>query len=142
MVYIDTSVAVALLTVEPATKSVQQWFEALSDVPVGSDWLITEFASALSIKTRMGQLTPAQARVVRAEFELLCSSGLRIAPVSRSAFANAAALAAAPRHGLRAGDALHLAVAKEMRAKFVATLDQAMLGNLKRLGFATAAISR
>ena len=50
MVYVDTSVIVALLTVEPSTEAVTAWFSELEEPLVSSDWLVTEFSSALSIE--------------------------------------------------------------------------------------------
>lgn len=133
MVYVDTSVVVPLLTMEPSSESVTEWFASLQEMPVSSDWLLTEFASAISIKVRTGQLSGVAAKAVHKEFQLLASSGLRLVPVSRTAFKAAADLAQAHIHGLRAGDALHLAVAQETGAKTIATLDGMMAKNAKRL---------
>lgn len=133
MVYVDTSVLVPLLTMEPSSEQVTTWFATLQEMPVSSDWLVTEFASAISIKVRTGQLTVVAAKGVHKEFQLLASSGLRLAPVSRNAFKTAADLARAHIHGLRAGDALHLAVAQEIGTKTIATLDSMMAKNAKRL---------
>lgn len=133
MVYLDTSAAVPLFVAEPASDQVDRWLGAC-DVPlVSSDWIITEFASALSIKERSGTLAASDARAAWRNFEIFCQSGLRLAPVSRNAFEAAAKMARDPAHGLRAGDALHLAAALEMGAKTIATLDAAMSGNAKRL---------
>jgi len=133
MVYVDTSVIVPLLTLEPSSENVTAWFANLQEMPVSSDWLLTEFASAISIKVRTGQLSGVTAKAVHKEFQLLASNGLRLVPVSRSAFKAAADLAHAHIHGLRAGDALHLAVAQETGAKTIATLDGMMAKNAKRL---------
>lgn len=133
MVYVDTSVIVPLLTLEPSTQSVKAWFASLQDMPVSSDWLLTEFSSAISIKARTGQLSEAAAKAVHKEFQLLASSGLRLAPVTRAAFKAAADMAQVHKHGLRSGDALHLAVAREIGAKTIATLDGTMAKNAKRL---------
>ncbi len=134
MVYVDTSVIVALLTVEPKTQSVTAWYAELGDTPTCSDWLLTEFSSALSIKLRTGQITEATAKRVRKEFALLTDGGLRIVPVSRAAFAHAAEMVKLHDRGLRAGDALHLAVALELGASHMATLDVTLATNAKRNG--------
>ena len=136
MVYVDTSVIVSLLTEEPTTESVTAWFANLQDMPVSSDWLLTEFSSAISIKIRTGQLSGIAAKAVHKEFQLLALSGLRMAPVSRSAFKAAADMAQVHRYGLRSGDALHLAVAQEIGAKTIATLDGTMSKNARRLKMA------
>ena len=134
MIYVDTSVIVALLTVEPKTQDVTAWYAGLRDTPTSSDWLLTEFASALSIKLRTGQINEANAKWVRKEFGLLVGGGLRIVPVSRDAFAKAAEMVRPHAHGLRAGDSLHLAVALELGASRMATLDRMLAANAKRSG--------
>lgn len=137
MVYVDTSVIVALLTVEPSTEAVTIWFSGLKQIPVSSDWLLTEFSSAIAIKVRTGRLAEADARAVRREFQLLSSNGLRLVPVSRAAFKVAAHMAQAHRYGLRSGDSLHLAIAQEASARTIATLDGTMAKNAKRLKMTT-----
>lgn len=134
MLYVDTSVIVALLTVEPKTPDVTAWYAALQDTPTCADWLLTEFSSAISIKLRTGQLSEAHAKRVHKEFELLASGGLRIVPVSRTAFSRAAEMVRHHQYGLRAGDSLHLAVALELGARKVATLDTTLGKNAKRMG--------
>ena len=139
MVYVDTSVIVALLTVEAKTASVVDWFQTLVEPPTSSDWLAIEFASAVSIKVRVGQLSEAQGRRVRREFDHLASNGLRLVAVSRRAFHRAADFVAQHRRGLRSGDSLHLAVALESGATEIATLDATLARNAKREGLAVVA---
>lgn len=134
MIYVDTSVIVALLIVEPKTQSVTAWYTGLGDTPTCSDWLLTEFSSALSIKLRTGQINEASANRVRKEFKLLADGGLRIAPVSRGAFGHAAEMVRLHDSGLRSGDSLHLAVALELGANQMATLDGTLAANAKRKG--------
>lgn len=136
MVYVDTSVIVALLTVEPKTPEVTAWFAGLRETPACSEWLLPEFHSAISIKLRTGQITVANARQVRRAFEALTNGGLRMIPVSRAAFSQAAKLTQQHAHGLRAGDSLHLAIALELEASHMATLDGALAKNAKRNGMA------
>ncbi|MBE7420837.1 MAG: type II toxin-antitoxin system VapC family toxin [Zoogloeaceae bacterium] len=137
MIYLDTSAAVPLFVREPASAAVDAWFEACADPLLSSDWIVTEFASALSLKERSGALSTKDARAVWRGFEAFCDSGLRLVAVSRQAFKEGARLARQQAHGLRAGDALHLAVALETGAKTVATLDTAFAANARRLKFRT-----
>ena len=133
MIYLDTSAAVPLFVAERSSELVDRWLSEC-DVPVvSSDWMVTEFASALSIKERSGTLAARDAKVAWRSFETFCHSGLRLAPVSRNAFEVAAKLVREPLYGLRSGDALHLAVAKEIGAKIISTLDATMASNAKRL---------
>ena len=133
MIYLDTSAAVPLFVREPASSAVDAWFEACAEPLLSSDWIVTEFASALSLKERSGMLTSRDARAAWRGFEAFCESGLRLLTVSRQAFREGARLARQPGHGLRAGDALHLAVALEVGAKAIATLDTALAANARRL---------
>ncbi len=134
MIYVDTSVIVPLLTAEPKTQVVTAWFSELSNTPTCADWLLTEFYSALSIKLRTGQINEVNAKRVRKEFELLIDGGLQVVAVSRSAFRHAAKMVQQHAHGLRSGDSLHLAVALELEAKHIATLDGTLAANAKRHG--------
>ena len=141
MIYLDTSAAVALFVAEPSSELVDRWLSAC-DVPlVSSDWMVTEFASALSIKQRSGVLAGKDAKAAWRNFETFCRSGLRLAPVSRNAFEVAAQLVREPTHGLRSGDALHLAVAQEIGANVISSLDATMVSNAKRLKMANVVFS-
>lgn len=137
MIYFDTSAAVPLFVREPASAAVDAWLETCSDPLLSSDWIVTEFASALSIKERSGMLGAKDARAAWRGFEAFCESGLRLIAVSRQAFKEGARLARQQSHGLRAGDALHLAVALEVGAKAIATLDVTLAANARRLKMQT-----
>jgi len=108
---------------------------------LSSDWIVTEFASALSLKERSGMLGAKDARAAWRGFEAFCESGLRLIAVSRQAFKEGARLARQQSHGLRAGDALHLAVALEVGAKAMATLDATLVANARRLKMRTVKFS-
>jgi len=140
VIYLDTSVAVALLVPEPGSAMALRWFGRLDALPGLSDWTVTEFASALSIKERTGQLSKRDVARVRREFDSFCA-GLRVLPVSRESFTAATALAARPELGLRSGDALHLAVAMGAAATTIATLDRAMAEASERLGVRLEALA-
>ena len=112
MRYLDTSAVVSLLRPEPATATVQRWVarNAATGLHV-SDWVTVEVSSALSILQRTGELaTPARAQAQQT-YELLTSNAFEVLTVRRSAYALAAKWTAQSELSLRAGDALHLAVA-------------------------------
>ena len=137
MVYLDTSAAVPLFVREPSSAAVDAWFESCAEPLLSSDWIVTEFASALSLKERAGALSTKDARAAWRGFEDFCESGLRLLTVSRQAFREGARLARQPGHGLRAGDALHLAVVLEAGAGTIATLDTMLAANARRLKLRT-----
>ena len=98
---------------------------------------MTEFASALSIKERRGDITAVDARAVWTEFEAFCGTGLRLVPVSRTSFEAAAHMVREVASGLRSGDSLHLAVALEIGASSMATADHNLDTNAKKKGLKT-----
>ena len=134
MIYADTSVWVALLTQEAGTSRVEQWFGSCSEPLVSADWTLTEFHSAIAIKTRTGQMSADQAMEALELFDHLSSGGLALVPVSRAAYRAAAALVDDYRQGLRGADALHMAVAQELGLQQFATLDRNQAANAQRLG--------
>jgi predicted nucleic acid-binding protein len=55
--YLDTSLLVSALTRESETDRVQSWLaEQANEICAISDWVVSEFSSALSIKLRSGRL--------------------------------------------------------------------------------------
>lgn len=125
--YLDTSLLVAALTNEAETERMQAWLaaQAPEDLAI-SDWVTTEFSSALSIKLRTGQLDKTHRADALAMFTRLSADSFAILPISGVQFRTAARFADQYGLGLRAGDALHLAVCADNGAT-LCTLD-------KRLG--------
>jgi predicted nucleic acid-binding protein len=72
MVYVDTSVLVALYTREPKSADVSRWYAACADELVSAAWCVSEFASALAIKQRTGQIAEADAQTAWRQFERMC----------------------------------------------------------------------
>ena len=133
MVYVDTSVLVALHLNESRSADAARWYGACTDKLVSAMWCVTEFASALSIKQRTGQVTEAEGQAAWQRFERLCANDLQLLPVEPATFHRAAVLTLDAATGLRAGDSLHLAVALETKARSIATLDGVLVQNAKRM---------
>lgn len=133
MIYVDTSVLVALCTNEPKSNAVSHWYCRCKDELVSAMWCVTEFASALGIKQRTGQITAAQGQSAWQQFERLCENDLHLLSVEPASFHRAALLTLETESGLRAGDALHLAAALEANASSMATLDAVLAKNAARM---------
>jgi predicted nucleic acid-binding protein len=130
--YVDTSALVALCTHEPMSAAVSYWYSRSRDELVSSIWCVTEFASALGIKQRTGQLSTDEASAAWLQFERLCANDLQLLPAEPAIFHKAALMSLDATTGLRAGDALHLATALEVKAKRMLTLDVVFARNAKR----------
>ena len=102
----------------------QAWLGAqtIGDLAV-SAWVATEFSAALSIKVRRKDLMLEHRASALAAFTRLLATSFASLPVSERQFQTAARFANQSHLGLRAGDALHLAIAADHGLELV-TLDQ------------------
>ena len=121
MLYLDTPLLVAAFTNEAETERIQHWLGRQPEDNLAiSDWVATEFTSALSIKLRTGQIDANDRAEVLAKFAQLAADSLTVVPVSRLQFRTAARFADQHTLGVRAGDALHLAVCADHGATLCA----------------------
>ena len=132
MLYVDTSVLVALCTKEAKTADVVKWYAGCTQELASAAWCVTEFASAMGLKQRTGQLTEEQTQTAWLQFERMCANDLQLLPVEVMTFHRAAMLTMDASAGLRAGDALHLACAIANKAQGIVTLDAVLAKNAKR----------
>ena len=135
--YLDTSLLVAALTNEAETGRIQAWLaaQAAGEMTI-SDWVTTEFSAALSIKLRSGQIDAGHRASALAMFTRLSADSLAMVPVSGLQFRTAARFADHYALGLRAGDALHLAICADHGAT-LCTLDRRLGDAGSELGVKT-----
>ena len=141
MVYMDTSAIVALIVPEPDSTTVARWYTETQSGLVSAVWCVTEFASALGIKQRTGQLDAQQAGQAWLSFERLVANDLELVPLDPAVFHRAASMAIDAGTALRAGDALHLACAEQVKARELATLDAVMARHAERLQIKLTALT-
>lgn len=140
MIYIDTSALVPAFIREPKSEAILAWFEASDEGLIISEWSITEFSSAAAIKARTGEIAVATAKQARARFLAFAQNHCSIAVPQRAEFRRAAELAGDLNLKLRAGDALHLAIAEAGKAQGILCLDEAMNAGAKKLGLGVVSV--
>jgi uncharacterized protein len=137
MLYLDTSLLFAALTNEAETERMQRWLGRQPEDELAiSEWVTTEFSSALSIKLRTRQIGAAHRADALAIFTRLTTDSFTVVPVSRLQFRTAARFVEQHALGLRAGDALHLAICGDHGAT-LCTLDRRLSDAGAALGVKT-----
>jgi uncharacterized protein len=137
--YLDTSVLVAMLTVDSHTPRVRAWLpSAISRLTI-SDWGVTEFSSAVAIGVRTGRFMPADRVAAEAAMEAWLGHGQPVEAVRPEDIRAARRLIGATQLPLRASDALHLAIAQRLGAA-VAVLDTQMRVAAADLGLSVETI--
>ena len=140
MRYFDTSFLVPLILPEATSEPIAAFFEDLAGENLAvSDWTRVEFASLLAREVRMGGLDPASARQAGSQFEAMVRESFVVLLPNRDDFDRARNWLGRFNTGLRAGDALHLAIARNRGVGHIHTLDKPMIAAGNTLGLPTGA---
>ncbi len=141
ILYLDTSLLVAALTHEAASDRMLDWLAARDPETLAiSEWVATEFSSALALKLRARHLEPRHRADALALFATLRADTFTLLPIGPAQFRTAARFVDREALGLRAGDALHLAICADHGAR-LCTLDRRLAEAAPVLGVATEAVS-
>lgn len=135
MLYFDTSFLAPLILQEATSAKVESFVAGL---PAGtlaiSQLARVEFSSLLAREVRMGGLDVKAARDADAQFEAIVKESFIILLPGADDFDLAKEYLGNYRTGLRAGDALHLAVAKNHNGQAIYSLDKTLLRAGRMLG--------
>ena len=134
MIYVDTSALVPIFIREPKSEAVIGWLESSGERLAISEWSLVEFASAAAIKVRTGQAEASLAKQATARVHQFAQRHCTVAIPGRAEFRRAAEWAGDGTLKLRAGDALHLAIASSLSAQGILCLDDAMIESARSLG--------
>ena len=128
MVYLDTSFVAPLVIAENSSEAVEAFVLKVKAGELATSlWTQVELSGLVSRKVRMGELSDSNAEVVRREFDRVLGESFEMLAPTAADFAAAAKYLELPKTGLRAGDALHLAIAANRHAKRILTLDPGFL---------------
>jgi predicted nucleic acid-binding protein len=134
MIYVDTSALVPIFIREPKSAALMDWLESSGERLAISEWSLVEFGSAAAIKVRTGQAAASLAKQATERVREFAQKHCTVAVPGRAEFRRAAELAGDGHLRLRAGDALHLAIAASLSAQGILCLDDAMIESARSLG--------
>ncbi|WP_296752099.1 type II toxin-antitoxin system VapC family toxin [Thiobacillus sp.] len=123
-----TSFLAPLILEEVASARIEAFFAKL---PVGelyvSHWTRVEFASLIAREVRMGGFVESDALLAIGQFDELVADSFQVVAPSVVDYEQAKECVQHFATKLRAGDALHLAIASNISAKMLYTLDEGLL---------------
>jgi hypothetical protein len=128
-IYLDASVLVSLLADDVNTPAARRVAE-LDDRVVVSSWTLAECSSAFARLSRMGRLADNERDALERDLDAWTGEPSRLIAVVTADFEKARSFVRVSKAGLRAADALHLAVAAR-EALQLATFDD-VLGRAAR----------
>ena len=140
MRYFDTSFLAPLILQEPTSARIERFIVGLqSDELAISHWTRVEFSSLLAREVRMGGLKSQTAEEADAQFETIVKESFAVVLPNAGDFELAKKYLGTYEAGLRAGDALHLAIASARRAEVIYSLDKRLVKAGKALGLPVSA---
>jgi predicted nucleic acid-binding protein len=133
MHYFDTSFLAPLFLVEDKSHYVREIIHSVKDDRTVSHWLRVEFSSMIARCLRMKVFNKTQAASIMDNFETLLTNSFHILIPTVADYDLANSLLQHFHTGLRADDALHLAIAQNHGAKKLYTLDHGLEKAAKKL---------
>lgn len=136
--YLDASAIVPLFVDDDFSTRIDVFLRGVSEVHV-SDFAAAEFASALGVRIRTGQLTETEARAAFADFDSWKVGAANLVDTLPQDVRAAEAILRRLDLGLRTPDALHISIARRLAVELV-TFDKKMAACSGILGVPLAAV--
>lgn len=135
MVYFDTSFIVPYFLPEATSDDIRRFLGGLpaNELTI-SHWTRLEFSSFLAREVRVGGLSLDAAQRADSQFETVIGESFMVLTPSNADFSLAKEFLQHYDSGLRAGDALHLAIGANHGARIFYSLDRALLRAATQLG--------
>jgi predicted nucleic acid-binding protein len=136
MIYLDTSFVAPLVIAEESSEAIEATIMKVKPGELATGlWTQIELASLVARKLRMGELSATDADAVRRECKKILDESFKMLLPTAADFATATTFLEIPKTGLRAGDAMHLAIAANHGARKIWSLDQGFIkaGKLLKL---------
>ena len=127
MLYFDTSFLVPLILEEATSGKIERFLRQRTEELATSHWTRVEFSSLLGREVRMGGLDAEAALDADAQFEAAAAESFVMLLPTAEDYDLSKQYLLRYETGLRAGDALHLAIACNHRADTIYSLDKRML---------------
>jgi predicted nucleic acid-binding protein len=128
VLYFHTSFLAPLIFPEATSDKIAAFVRRLPAAELAvSHWTRVEFSSLIAREVRMSGLDTQAARRADARFEAMVDESFSVLLPNAADFGLAKRYLGQFETGLRAGDALHLAVAKNHRAAVIYSLDKRLL---------------
>jgi len=135
VLYFDTSFIVPLLRPESNSTAVSAFLSVLQPAQLAvSQWTRVEVFSALAREVRVSAVSAQDANEAIVRFNDMLRRAFTVLLPDQADFETAARYVARFESGLRAGDALHLAIAANRSASAIYTLDKGLIAAGKILG--------
>jgi predicted nucleic acid-binding protein len=128
VLYFDTSFLVPVVLPEATSNKLTSFVGELPPEQLAiSHWTRVEFSSLVARDVRMGHLDRQAAAKADARFEVMVERSFFVILPNADDFDLARQYLGRFETGLRAGDAFHLAIAKNHRASMIYSLDKTLL---------------
>jgi len=135
MLYLDTSFVAPLFLPEESSAEVVAYVQGLPEGELAvSHWTMVEFSSLLARKVRTNELNAEQAADADSSLEAAVGAAFALFLPNGDDFAVARRFVQRLETGLRAPDALHLAIAANRGARTIYTLDKKLIAAGLMLG--------